>query len=354
MQSPPDALPTPSSPAALAAPAAEPASPGAGASSRVAWGLECPALGLSLGGAPPGDPESSRLRWVEQAEALGLHSVWLPEMHFERGVCPAPLLELARFATETRRLRLGTTSLLLPLHPPDALAAEIAALDQLSGGRTLIGLGRGFQRRMLEAFRVPPAQKRDRFDEVLERMRTRWSEGHDRGSAFAPFQRPHPPLAVAAFGPKGLAQAARHGLPYLASPVETREQIAENQRRHREGWADPARPPLSLVMRTVFVSESPRELGAIRARLASELPGRRAGLPEAVNAAIDAPLESRAVIGTPAEVTARLILDRARLGIDLLIVRPQLAGIEREVLERSLDTLARTVWPEVLAGPTPA
>ncbi len=316
---------------------------------RVAWGLERPGLGLSLGGATPGDPASGRLRWVELAEALGLHSVWLPEMHFERGVCPAPLLELASFAPVTRSLRLGTTSLLLPLHPPDEIAAQIAALDQLSSGRALIGLGRGFQRRMLEAFRVPPAEKRDRFDEALDRMLARWSDGHRKGDLFAPCQSPHPPLAVAAFGPKGLAQAARRGLPYLASPVETVAQIEENQRRHREGLPDPGRRPLAPVMRTVFVSESERELEAIRARLAGELTGRRAGLPAAVNAAIDSPLEARTLIGTPGAVTERLVQDRARLGIDLLIVRPQLAGIERAVLERSLRWLAETVWPAVVA-----
>ena len=317
--------------------------------SRKIWGLEQPALGLSLGGAVPGDRALGRLRWVEQAETLGLHSVWLPEMHFERGVCPAPLLELASFAPATHRVRLGTTSLLLPLHPPEELAAEIAALDQLSGGRALIGLGRGFQKRMLEAFRVAPAEKRDRFDETLDRMLALWSDGHRKGDAFATCQRPHPPLAVAAFGPKGLAQAARRGLPYLASPVETLVQIEENQQRHREGLPDPARKPLSLVMRTVFVSESERELEAIRARLESELPARRAGLPEAIHAASDSPLDARTVIGTPAAVIERLARDRARLGIDLLIVRPQLAGIERSVLERSLCWLAETVWPAVVS-----
>jgi alkanesulfonate monooxygenase SsuD/methylene tetrahydromethanopterin reductase-like flavin-dependent oxidoreductase (luciferase family) len=319
---------------------------------RTQWGLERPALGLSLGGAALGDPASGRLRWVELAEALGLHSVWLPEMHFERGVCPAPLLELAAFAPVTRSLRLGTTSLLLPLHPPDEIAAQIAALDQLSSGRALIGLGRGFQRRMLEAFRVPPAEKRDRFDEALDRMLALWSDGHRKGDLFAPCQSPHPPLAVAAFGPKGLAQAARRGLPYLASPVETVAQIEENQRRHREGMPDPRQRPLAPVMRTIFVSESERELEAIRARLASELPGRRAGLPEAVNAAIDSPLDARTLIGTPEAVTERLVQDRARLGIDLLIVRPQIAGIERSVLERSLRWLAETVWPAVVARTT--
>jgi len=311
-----------------------------------AWGLERPALGISLGGSAPGEPAAKRFAWVERAEAFGLHSVWLPEMHFERGVSPAPLVELAAWAPATRRLRLGTTSLLLPLHPPDALAAEIAALDQLSGGRALIGLGRGFQRRMLEAFRVPPAQKRDRFDEALDRMLALWSLGE---GSFATHQRPHPPLAVAAFGPKGLAQAARRGLPYLASPVETVDQIEENQRRHRAGLPDPRLRPLALVLRTVFVSDSARERDAIRARLASELPARRAGLPEAIHTAIDAPLDARAVIGPPEAVIERLAADRARLGLDLLIVRPQLAGIDRDVLERSLDWLAGTVWPAVVA-----
>lgn len=318
------------------------------AASRGAWGLERPALGISLGGATPGEATGPRLRWVEQAEELGLHSVWLPEMHFERGVSPAPLIELAAWAPATKRLRLGTTSLLLPLHPPDALASEIAALDQLSGGRALIGLGRGFQRRMLEAFRVPPSEKRDRFDETLDRMLALWSHGNREGNAFATFQRPHPPLAVAAFGPKGLAQAARRGLPYLASPVETLDQIEENQRRHRAGLPDPGHTPLSLVMRTVFVCDDVRALGAIRDQLARELPARRAGLPEAVNAAIDAPLEARALIGTVEEVTERLIRERERLSIDLLIVRPQLAGIPRPVLERSLALLAGTVWPKVV------
>ncbi|MFO0688885.1 MAG: LLM class flavin-dependent oxidoreductase [Myxococcota bacterium] len=317
---------------------------------REAWGLAVPALGISLGGDAGRASRSARQHWVGLAEELGLHSVWLPEMHFERGVCPAPLLELASWAPTTRRLRLGTTSLLLPLHPPDALAAEIAALDQVSDGRALIGLGRGFQKRMLEAFRVPPAEKRDRFDEALDRMLARWAAAGDRADRFTTRQRPHPPLAVAAFGPKGLAQAARRGLPYLASPVETLEQIAQNQALHRAGLPDPARPTLSLAMRTVFVSEDQATCAAIRDRLAREMAGRRIGLPRAVDTALAAPLDERVVVGGVAAVVERLTRDRARLGLDLLIVRPQVEGIERARLEHSLATLAETVWPAVVAA----
>lgn len=319
---------------------------------RVAWGLQRPALGLSLGGTHGPRQAETHRRWLERGEALGLHSVWLPEMHFQEGVCAAPLVELAGYAARTERIRLGTTSLLLPLHPPEEIATEIATLDRISGGRLLIGLGRGFRKPMLEAFGVPPAEKRDRFDDALDRMLALWSEHNARddagfGAAAHTSQRPHPPLAVAAFGPKGLAQAARRALPYLASPVETFDQIAEKQTLHREGLPDPAKPALSLVMRTVFVSEDATELAKVRASLEAEMSGGRKGMPKSVNAALDAPIDARAVVGTPDEVRDRLAAERARLGIDLLVARPQIRGLEEDALARSLERLARDVWPSV-------
>jgi alkanesulfonate monooxygenase SsuD/methylene tetrahydromethanopterin reductase-like flavin-dependent oxidoreductase (luciferase family) len=269
-------------------------------------------------------------------------------MHFAPGACSAPLVELAGYAASTQRLRFGTTSLLLPLHPPEQIAAEIAALDQLSRGRLLIGLGRGFNKKMLEAFDVPPAEKRDRFDAALDRLFALWASGNEMNTALATHQKPHPPLAVAAFGPKGLAQAARRGLPYLASPVETLDQIAENQERHRAQLPDPSQRALSLVMRTVFVSDDAGELALARDSLSQEMTGRRAGMPDAVRKALDAPLDERAVIGTIPEVTRRLKADRARLGFDLLIVRPQFAKMDKPSLERSLVRLAEEVWPAVV------
>jgi alkanesulfonate monooxygenase SsuD/methylene tetrahydromethanopterin reductase-like flavin-dependent oxidoreductase (luciferase family) len=314
---------------------------------RQAWALETPSLALALGGSHDTLRVGQQRDWVERAESLGLHSVWLPEMHFAPDVCPAPLVELAGFAARTERIRLGTTSLLLPLHPPEIVAAELAALDRISRGRLLLGLGRGFQRRMLEAFGVDPARKRDHFDASLDHILALWSEANGRGGPLATCQRPHPPLAVAAFGPKGLAQAARRGLPYLASPVETLDQIEANQRRHRALLPDPDARPLSLVMRSVFVSDDPCEVAAARRALAGELARSGGRMPLAVKDALAAPLDERALVGTPDAICERLVRERARLAIDLLIVRPWIAGLETESLERSLVRLAQEVWPEV-------
>ena len=321
--------------------------PAIGSGSRAAWGLEQPRLGLALGGAHDEGDLALQRQWALRAEELGLHSVWLPEMHFAPGVCPAPLVELASLASRTTRIRLGTTSLLLPLHSPQALAGQIAALDRISRGRALIGLGRGFQRRMLEAFGVDPASKRGRFDESLDRMLALWADANARGGALATHQRPHPPLAVAAFGPKGLAQAARRGLPYLASPVETLDQIEENQARHRSLSNGSETASLSIVMRTVFVSEDPHLLEQARAALRAEGQRGRARMPLAVRRAIEAPLEQRAIVGHREQVSEALQRECSRLDIDLLIVRPRIARLDPAPLERSLEILAGEIWPDL-------
>ena len=76
------------------------------------------ALGLALAGGHGPASWQARLHLVDVAESLGLHSVWLPEGHFVPGATASPLVGLAAFAARTRNLRLGTTSLLLPIHDP--------------------------------------------------------------------------------------------------------------------------------------------------------------------------------------------------------------------------------------------
>ena len=114
-------------------------------------------LAISLGGVSNGAEWQSLLGWVDCAEALGLHSVWIPEMHFAPGVATSPLLTLAACAARTQNLRLATTSLLLPIRPPLRVAEEVAALDRLSQGRVILGLGRGFRAPLFTAFGIAAA-----------------------------------------------------------------------------------------------------------------------------------------------------------------------------------------------------
>ncbi len=304
------------------------------------------------------------LRQAELAEELGYHSIWLPESHFDpAGSCPSPLLLLAGVAARTSRIRLGTTSYLLPVRHPVHVAEEVAVLDHLSGGRVIFGVGRGFRSTLFTTFGVPASEKRDRFELALETVRRAWRgepippSEEDEGATPVrvtpqPVQKPHPPIWVAAFGPKALTQVGRLGLPYLASPVETLDRLVENYAQHREALPDEVRDvPLEVpVIRTVFVSRDPSRVRAVRGALekqargiAKRLGGRFAGLAEER-------VDSWALVGEPGEVADRLSLYRERIGLSLLIARAQVPEISPEESETSIRLLAEEVMRRV-TGP---
>jgi alkanesulfonate monooxygenase SsuD/methylene tetrahydromethanopterin reductase-like flavin-dependent oxidoreductase (luciferase family) len=306
------------------------------------------AVGLALGGAadPRGWQEACALAaWADDA---GLDSLWLPEGHLRPGAPASPLLGLAAFAARTRRIRLGTTSLLLSIHDPLRVAAEVATLDQLSGGRVVLGLGRGFEPAMLRAFGVDPRAKRDRFDDALDAILRAWAEEGGEPAPPRPLQRPHPPLFVAAFGSKGLAQAARRALPYLASPLESLAALERNFARHREGLpsgADPGALPVA-VMRTVHVAADGAEARRLREAAEAEFAALAARASGALADAAAGAAAERVIVGEAAEVADGIARYRERLGLDLLVVRAAARAGERE-RRASLERLVGDVLPRL-------
>jgi len=290
---------------------------------------------------------------AERAESLGFHSIFIPEHHFAPGAIPAPLLLLAAAAARTKTIRLGTTSYLLPLRHPLHAAAEVAVLDRVSQGRVILGVGRGFRKATLAAFDVPPAEKRDRFEAVLAAMREAWEgkpvvfeDGESGPPAVLtplPVQKPHPPIWVAAFGPKALAQAGRLGLPYLASPMEPLSKLDENLTRYREACDATGRePPAEVpIMRTVFIGDGV----AVLARASAALESQMRALAKTPSATLrsrvaSAEVDDWAIVGEPEAVSDRIAALRERFGMTHLIVRAQIPGVDPTDIEASLDRLA--------------
>lgn len=112
------------------------------------------------------------------AERVGFESVWAGENRPsvpEPGHVPAPLLVLASLARSTR-LRLGTGVLLLPLWHPLQLAYDVALLDQLSGGRFILGVGAG-SRSLMKRYGIPYDEVGSRMDEAIRLLKTLWTGG---------------------------------------------------------------------------------------------------------------------------------------------------------------------------------
>lgn len=323
----------------------------------------CGALALGISLSAPSTPQGWQRAFAvaARADALGLHSLWLPEHHFDPGATPAPLAALAAFAVRTQRLRLATTSLLLPLHHPLRLAAEIASLDALSNGRALIGLGRGFRAGVFAAFGVESSVKRDRFDESLDAMLAAWSgapvalsgphfaakPGESLRLALAPVQRPHPPLVVAAFGKKGLQQAARRALPYLASPLESLPTLEENYalwEAERSGEPPPGTPRVP-VMRIAYVAASDAEAARVLDALQGDALAAARRAPAALARSAAEPIGARVIVGTAARVRDLLARYRERIGMDLVVARTEVPGASEAERDAALERLAAEVLP---------
>ena len=275
----------------------------------------------------------------EIAESLGFDSFWLPENHFTGPTAiPAPLMLLAAVAARTSKIKLGTTSYLLPIRNPILAAEEVSVLDRLSGGRVI--LGRGFQASMFKPFGIPTSEKRKRFKSNLEVMIKAWQgepieqfEGNDITLSPLPVQQPHPPLWVAAFGPLAIKQAGTLGLPYIASPVETLSSLKENILAHQGHVRETGHPPVTVipVMRTVFVTDNPSLEKQVRESLDAEVASRFRDTATSV--------DEWAIVGDSIAVKDKLAKYRETLGLNYLIARGRIQGVDNRDQVRSHELL---------------
>ena len=121
---------------------------------------------------------------TDACEALGYHSIWLGEHYFNHvGIdpMPNPLMLGADLATRTKRLRIGQACLCLPFWHPVRVAEDVALLDQLSGGRVEVGIGKGTRPREGLIFHedADPRRKPEQnalFNEILDVMIKAWTE----------------------------------------------------------------------------------------------------------------------------------------------------------------------------------
>ena len=153
---------------------------------------------------------------------------------------------------------------------------------------------------------------------------------------------------VAAFGPKGLRQAASRGLPYLASPLETLDVLEENWaiwREHAPG--EPEGERKVPVMRTVHVAETDREAEAVLAALEAERTRVGAQVPKSIARAAGGRVEDRVLVGRAPQVLDAVERYRERIGMDLLVARSESPGVPPEACHASLERLVAEVLPRL-------
>ena len=300
----------------------------------------------------------------ERAEAAGFDSVWLGEHHNSTVLYPTPLIGLAAIAGRTRRVRLGTAVVLLPLHHPVAVAEEGAMVDMISGGRLTLGVGAGYAPEELALFGVSAKERGSRMEEGVPLIQRLWTEekvtheGRHYRVAEAtlgprPVQRPRPPIWFAAWAEPAIRRAARLGDAWLGGPSARLDEAAACVRLFRGARGEAGGAPGEVaLLRYVFVADSVARARAVAGdafirffentyfRWPHPVVRRPPG-----DLTIERLAEDRIILGDPATCIRQIQGFRDALGLAHLICRISAPGIPRDAALASLDLFTREVMP---------
>lgn len=326
-------------------------------------------VGMSLSahyepGASVAQGMRDTLEQVELAEEVGLQSILLGHHYLTRSQFMQPVPMVAYLAARTSRIRLGFGVHLLTLQNPLAAAEEFATIDQLSGGRLILGLGSGYRSVELRAFGIPPEERFRRFEEHVRVLRDllagrtvthRGSFGElDQARVLLPSVRPGgPPIWLGAFGPAGIRRAARLDAAWAVPPNGDLPELADRMHRWRAALADHGRSPdrdYPLLREGAVAPERAAAVAAAAPFLAEQYRNYRGwkhGAP------VDELIAAQAIIGTPDEVIGRLAAI-AGLGYTDVVLRVQWSGMPQEPVLRTIRLLGREVLPALADIPVAA
>jgi probable F420-dependent oxidoreductase len=241
-------------------------------------------LGVAVRSMGPQSAPDVLLACVRAAEAAGLDDVWVQDhiaippddAEGSGGRYLDPLAALAWLAGKTERIGLGTGVLILPYRPPLPTAKAVATVQELSGGRLLLGVGAGWMEPEFRALGVPRAQRGRLTDETLAFLRRCFDEDvvTANGQPFLFLPRPpRPPIYVGGAGEHALRRVVAYGdgwFPMLPDASKLAPQVA----RLRQLASEARRPTPEVVAFTGFDARAPervadqvaelREAGATR------------------------------------------------------------------------------------------
>jgi putative FMN-dependent luciferase-like monooxygenase len=317
--------------------------------------------------APPGEVYARALAMFEAADELGYDAGWVAQHHAHKeGGLPSPLVFLAAAAARTRRLRLVTGIITLPLESPIRLAEDAAVLDALSGGRLELGFGTGGNAVVFSIFGRELDGRHADYDRALATVRDALSgrELVPGGPAmWPPAERLARTIWEATFRAEGAVRAAQNGsglllartaprpAPAAGEPPPPRQPLGDVQApivdAYLASWTSAESEPRVGLSRSVYVAPTRDEAIADAERgmrRHARVVGQREGF---VGEMTVEELLARADvhIGSPADVVASLRADRLLGSATDLMVQVHPVDPPHEKTMRSLRLIATEVAP---------
>ncbi|WP_026380654.1 LLM class flavin-dependent oxidoreductase [Afifella pfennigii] len=297
----------------------------------------------------PAEPDAQEIiDYGVHMEELGFESVWVWD-HILLGTDPYfPILDslslITAVAARTKRIKVGTGILVMPLRNPVILAKQLSTIDQISNGRLMLGTAAGWYKREFDAIGIPFERRgkiMDRNIDILNRLWTEdqvtgeWDELNLRRAVMfpKPVQKPRPPLLIGGYVDRVLKRAATLGdgwLTYFYTPDGFKRSWAKISQFAEEAGRDPD-DLISLNQLPIYVGPRDKVKEPMNEWLHSDWD---------ISAGSESTYDS-AIMGTPEECAEQL---KAHIdaGIKKIIFVPY--RYEREQVE----AIAKEVMPLLL------
>lgn len=339
-----------------------------------------------LGRQADEDMMGSEMRLALLTEELGFDSYWPPEHHFaDYSACPDNVQFLSWVAGRTERIQLGTGAIIVPWNDPLRAAERMVMLDHLSGGRAILGLGRGLSRKEYGQFGIAMDEARGRFDEAAKMIVDALDSGFIEGDG--PYYpqpraeiRPRPlkdfrdRFYCVGMSPESVEAAARLGATLMTLTQQPWEIYKEGTLQdYRDSWAkhQSAPAPNPLVGDLLFCDESADRAEELAREYASnyfltvvdhyeimsdhfkDIKGyehystsaelfQAVGLETAANGYVELH-----TWGTPQQILEKLEARRSLIGDFEMLLIPSYGGMPEAVAESSMRCFSERVLPEL-------
>jgi len=331
---------------------------------------------LDASGAPLAEFYENRLRLAEAYDRIGIHALHIAEHHATPlGMSPSPSVFLSAVAQRTRRLRFGPLVYTLALYHPLRLADEICMLDQMSGGRLELGVGRGVSPIEIEYFGFDPARSQamylEAYQVILQAMRGRvlTFEGEyyrfkDVPIHLAPLQRPHPPIWYGLSNPESAEFAADNRFNVVSNAAPRSVRVITD--RYRAQWEkkgnDSASIPFIGMARHVVIADTDAEAMKLARRAYARwwegfiyLWRMRGATPPFTTYTedFDAVLKNgQAIVGSPGTVRETIAAQQKEAGLNYFLLRFAFGDLTLAESMRSVELFAERIQPAL--GVVPA
>ncbi|MFC9355755.1 LLM class flavin-dependent oxidoreductase [Rhodococcus sp. NPDC057014] len=331
---------------------------------------------------------ANAVRSSELAIELGFDGVWATEHHFTSyDITPDPLQFLTYIAALDPNIQVGTMASILTWHDPVRVAEQISVLDVLSGGRLILGIGRGLGKTEFEGLRIPMDESRERFIETTELVLDALETGvlkYD-GKHFKQPERLLKPAPTgtfrnrtyaAAMSPDSFELMAELGVGLLLIAFKSWDETAKDLVRYREAFAkfnNGAEAPGPLVSVLVTCDDDseraektakkymgnyyrsvidhyglnkPQNFSNVKGYEHYDATSKELGDEgdEGVDSAVTEFLETH-VWGTPEDCRKKIEAIREKTGCGRLLVTFASGGVPMEEVERSMRLFASEVMP---------